>query len=198
MSEIIQKKKEDGRIRYTKLRIREAFYELLQEVGYDKVTVTALCQRAEINRATFYKHYLDIPDLLDKLQEAAIEELADKLSCSDHNTIESFITEALKYIHRSISENTVLSTFVVQSGQGFSERITKLFYNRFSGLLEKSISKEKNMSTDMLFSYISAGSAGVIDYWSKSGFHESEEEIAKAILDLTRRTINLKQKNSHV
>ena len=33
MSEKIKNKKEDGRIRYTKMRIRTAFYELLKEIG---------------------------------------------------------------------------------------------------------------------------------------------------------------------
>ena len=48
-------KKEDGRVRYTKMRIRSAFYELLHEKSYDKITVTAICEKAEINRATFYR-----------------------------------------------------------------------------------------------------------------------------------------------
>ena len=55
-------KKEDGRVRYTKMRIRSAFYELLQKTEYEKITVTSICDLAEINRATFYKHYLDVPE----------------------------------------------------------------------------------------------------------------------------------------
>ena len=46
-------KKEDGRVRYTKMRIRSAFYELLQKTEYENITVTSICDLAEINRATF-------------------------------------------------------------------------------------------------------------------------------------------------
>ena len=188
MSEMV--KKEDNRIRYTKLRIRSAFYELIQEVGYEKVTVTSICNRAEINRATFYKHYLDVPDLVDKLQEAAIEELSSKIQVADHSTIEEFITEALKYIRGSNTENTVLSTFSSQNGALFSQKISVLFYNKFSCILDKYVNAGSKSQKDILFAYISAGSAGIIDYWSKSGFVEDEKVIAKSILSLAKATLN--------
>ena len=88
-------KKEDGRVRYTKMRIRSAFYELLHEKSYDKITVTAICEKAEINRATFYKHYMNVEDLVDKLQEETINDLAEKLNSATDTTAKDFIVDVL-------------------------------------------------------------------------------------------------------
>lgn len=47
----------DRRRRYTLSVIREAFFALLAEVGFAKMTVADICRRADINRGTFYLHY---------------------------------------------------------------------------------------------------------------------------------------------
>lgn len=64
--------KTDARVRYTRMRIREAFLACLAEKPVSKITVKELCDMAEINRATFYKHYADPFDLLDKLEGEAL------------------------------------------------------------------------------------------------------------------------------
>ncbi|KNZ41608.1 TetR/AcrR family transcriptional regulator [Acetobacterium bakii] len=47
--------------------IREAFLELIQEKDVEKITVTDIITRADINRGTFYAHYQDIRDLMEQI-----------------------------------------------------------------------------------------------------------------------------------
>lgn len=63
-------------IRSRKL-IKEALADLLQEKPLEKITVTDIVNRAEINRGTFYAHYRDVPDVVNHLIQqtfAALEE----------------------------------------------------------------------------------------------------------------------------
>ena len=62
----------DRRRRYTLLVIREAFFALLAEVGFARMTVADICRRADINRGTFYLHYEDKFALLDALIDEAL------------------------------------------------------------------------------------------------------------------------------
>ena len=62
----------DRRRRYTLSVIREAFFTLLAEVGFAKMTVADICRRADINRGTFYLHYEDKFALLDALIDEAL------------------------------------------------------------------------------------------------------------------------------
>ena len=59
----MEKKQEDRRTRYSKRVIREALYELMKERPLNKITVTQICETADVNRSTFYAYYTDIYDL---------------------------------------------------------------------------------------------------------------------------------------
>ncbi len=63
----------DRRTRYTKMVIAEAFFSLLREKGFMRMTVTDLCKAAQINRGTFYLHYEDKFALLIELVDEAID-----------------------------------------------------------------------------------------------------------------------------
>ena len=185
------RKREDGRIRYTKMRIRTAFYELLKELDHDKITVTAICDRAEINRATFYKHYLDVPDLVDKLQEETINSLSQKLDkASTEDDIESFMIELLSYLKANNEGHSVIEVITPNGASNFTLKISALIYEKFSKFINPHVINISKKDKTMLFSYLAGGSAGIIDYWIKTGFNESEEEIAGKIIWLASSTIH--------
>ena len=54
----------------TKTAIRTAFAEMVKEKGdLDKITVTELVRRANINRSAFYLHYSDIYDIAGEMEQ---------------------------------------------------------------------------------------------------------------------------------
>lgn len=61
--------KNDARYLATQERIEEAFWGLLADRGFQKVTVRALSERAGINRGTFYLHAEDKYDLLSQVED---------------------------------------------------------------------------------------------------------------------------------
>lgn len=67
-----EKKEYRSAIRSRRL-IRQAFLELLKEKRYDKITVTDIVNRADINRSTFYAHYADIKTLAEEIQHEIVD-----------------------------------------------------------------------------------------------------------------------------
>lgn len=59
----------DLRVRRTRFAIKQAFIDLVNEKGFESVSVTEIADQAMINRLTFYKHYTDKYDLAQKLIE---------------------------------------------------------------------------------------------------------------------------------
>lgn len=53
--------------------IRAAFEQLLQEQGFQKITVTDIVELADLNRSTFYAHYPDIYGIVDEMQEEILQ-----------------------------------------------------------------------------------------------------------------------------
>ena len=61
----IEAKKADRRVIRTRSAIRKAFTDLLAETAYNKITITALAKRADVDRKTFYTHYSSVDNLLE-------------------------------------------------------------------------------------------------------------------------------------
>lgn len=68
----------------TRRRLQEALFELAREDGIDHVSISAIAQRAGVNRTTFYQHYADKETLLaDALDAVAQEAGADLRGIED-------------------------------------------------------------------------------------------------------------------
>jgi AcrR family transcriptional regulator len=52
-------KTRDLRVRRTRMMIQQAFMELLEEKGFQSITIQEIADRAMVNRATFYDHFAD-------------------------------------------------------------------------------------------------------------------------------------------
>lgn len=51
------------------IRIEDAFWSMLAEMPYDRITVHGLSRRAKVNHNTFYYHFENIDDLAQKALE---------------------------------------------------------------------------------------------------------------------------------
>ena len=86
----------DARVRFTRMVIEQSFLELLREKPVSKITVTELCEKAQINRATFYKHYLDVADLLEKIEENLFDQIRESFG-SEKIKLREFLVKMMYY-----------------------------------------------------------------------------------------------------
>ena len=101
-------------IRSRKL-INEALADLLTEKPLDKITVTDVVSRADINRGTFYAHYKDIPDVVDHLIQQTFSAIRDAMIAQaateakiEHTlltTIQSILEEDLSFCRKILNSS---------------------------------------------------------------------------------------------
>jgi AcrR family transcriptional regulator len=65
----------DVRVRRTRALLRAALVELIEDRGFDRITVGELTARAMISRAAFYRHYRDKYDLVEQIFDEAMAEM---------------------------------------------------------------------------------------------------------------------------
>ena len=95
-------KKNNHRFRETEIRMQTAMLEIMKNTELKKITVKKICEKAGVNRSTFYAHFIDIYDMLDKMQIELRKELLESYKDAGKYTIfsqESFIF-FLKYIKK--------------------------------------------------------------------------------------------------
>ena len=61
-----------------KKMIMDAFWELLEENPYNKITVRLIVERCGVNRNTFYYYFQDIPALMEEILNRQIDLLITK------------------------------------------------------------------------------------------------------------------------
>lgn len=59
----------------TEQKIKWVFLELLNEKELNRISVSEICQKANIHRTTFYVHYKDVADLMEQLIREMYEQI---------------------------------------------------------------------------------------------------------------------------
>lgn len=68
------------RVRRTKKLLREALIELIEERGFDALTVGEITERAMVSRATFYRNYQDKYALVEQIFDEAMQALLNAVA----------------------------------------------------------------------------------------------------------------------
>ncbi len=80
----------DPRVKRTRTLLEQAFMDLIQEKGFQAVTVQDITERAGVNRATFYAHFADKYALLDhRIRQGFVEEIEKRMLDACHLTTDN-------------------------------------------------------------------------------------------------------------
>lgn len=168
--------KNDHRVKLTKLMIRQSFLSLLKEKPINKITVKELCEKAGINRATFYAHYEDIYALMDETKN----EIADSILSAVHTisstaSLSVFFAEMCRVIseHRDSCE----AIFGKYGDADFSVAVVELAREQGLAFWRQNGATEES-DLEMLYTFVSYGSLAVIRAWVQNGMQQTPEQIA--------------------
>lgn len=180
----------DRRIKYTKMVLKESLIQLMKEKPIGAITIKELCERADINRSTFYAHYSDHYDLLHQIEEEIISDMNETLSkFNNHEDIEALrmITRILEYISNNKDIFQVL----------LSEHGDFTFENRVMQIAHDYTIKswmETNNFTEDIAEYLSAftisGNVKVIQTWLKNNLDKPPKELANIMMKLTKNGLS--------
>lgn len=187
----------DPRVRRTRELIREALIELIEEKGFGKITIGDIAERAKINRVTFYKHYRNKYDLVERVFEGAFEELAEEMNLifgefSSKTKLSVFredTPQPMINLFNYFSDNARL--FRVMLGSDGStwfeaklrDSIQMVMSKRWRVLSQNSKGKRNGSTEDTIPPEIIIGLSanfliGSITWWLENGIHYRPEEMA--------------------
>jgi AcrR family transcriptional regulator len=181
-------KKEDLRIIKTKQSIKDSFIELVKEKGYNKVSVTDIVNKANINRNTFYLHYEDKEDLIKQLLNDSAVKIGSLLGYADFlkhtnfsNISELQIRWGLRIILKNMEDELDLFKTVLNdiSLQGYFDHVLETMKLAIAELLDVN-----NPKSNLVFEYTMSGIFGLVKQWIKNP-SISTSEVAKILAQLS-------------
>ena len=183
----MENKNVDRRIIRTKQVIRDALVTLIEEKGFDALTVKDITQRANINRGTFYLHYRDKFDLLEQTVTGLAEECknillqANALNLNDYKNIDEpvpIIVTLFEYFDQNSSLMRAL--LGIKGDLSFQNQFKKVLW---SNIFEKELSvhiKKDNLlvPSEYLIAYLLSAHLGVVQHWLEKDSRESPRDMA--------------------
>ena len=157
----------DLRVLKTKKNIRDAFLELRRKQSIDEIKVNALCEKAMINKTTFYNHYQDIYELAKELESEVLDSFFNNFS-----DIDMMLTDANRFIngmHAALeAENDMLRILFMDKLDELVARIEKRIRNYYA------------QEDQMLISFLIGGSIHLM-MKSKNDNEEVERFLVEVI-----------------
>lgn len=175
----------------TKEKIKAAFIDLVHEKGFEAMTVSDIARRCDINRGTFYLHYVDKYDLMNKLEEEVMYDLeAIILKDPDQDQVGEVtqlipyeeILEALVYVKAKFKFVKAIASpggdpNFMQTLKSIIGQLIDIKIKQSNRLKFEKIDLPEDYAIEILLSSI----VGIITLWIKKDGKESLEEIAHMI-----------------
>ena len=183
-------KKLDRRSLKTRRAIGEALAELLMEKELRKVTVQEIADKSDVNRVTFYNHFLDVYDLYDKMERDVLTEMGLLMLELKDLTIDQFYSHLINYIDENKTVFRLI--FCPNSSASLRRKFTKLIEGVFHKILSEDMNIDlKNVHLSYQNCYRAHGFISVIEKWVNEGFREPKEMIISTISELDLNTQDL-------
>lgn len=151
-------------------KIEKTFLQLIQKKNIEEISVSTICEIAQLNRSTFYSNYIDIYDLVDKVKQKMEEEFAQfQLTNNAQQNYEGYLN-----MFRYIKDNQIffktyfkLESISMKYPTQYHIELAEKYYN--------------NKFIDYHIEFFRAGLNAVIKKWLNSGCKETPEEINEII-----------------
>ncbi|MDO4775273.1 MAG: TetR/AcrR family transcriptional regulator [Aerococcaceae bacterium] len=167
----------------TKQDIKRALTTLLQEKSFDAITVSDITRYAQINRGTFYLHYLDKFDLLEQLMADIYADIGQLLLINQSK--EAYYAPLLQVFHIIKQDFDFIYALTMRR----PDEVDKSMRQFLMKLIEQAdelrtvLEHHPVLPADYATEFFLSSSIGVILHWVKKGAKESPEQLAKMLIE---------------
>lgn len=181
-------KKEDRRIKITKKILKESFLEMLKTHDIHHISIRELCENADINRSTFYKHYNSQYDLLNDMENDILIQIENRLAVADmpdNNHMVSLLS--------FIEENIELCRILINSNvdPDFPQKLFCL--PSLKRILDNNITSDNlefgSEKAQYFYDCIVNGGYSMVKRWINKDSRESVEDMTDIVLSFFNRII---------
>ncbi|GGG84065.1 TetR/AcrR family transcriptional regulator [Paenibacillus radicis (ex Gao et al. 2016)] len=186
----------DPRVLRTRQLIREAFIDLLQDIELEKITVNRIAERATINRVTFYLHYRDIPDMVEKIADDMIQQIEEILNDASNESpvrdkdwpILYKMQKLIEHIadHSKFYKVLLASKRIPVFTDNLMNLMIKLITERAQKRESAAVVSATRVPTDIAIWYGSSAFIGTIVYWLREDMPYTPAFLAKQLSLLFR------------
>lgn len=160
---------QDRRVRKTEEQLVRGLTKLMKTKNIKDITVRELADEVDINRSTFYLHYRDIFDMVEKIENDLAANLISTLEELNQNHItQNILIDFLNDTFETIYSNAELCSVLLSSNGdvSFQRKLRGIIYSKTFEIIKTSLGEkvEENV-IHLTTSFMIAGILGIIETW---------------------------------
>ncbi|NLK88950.1 MAG: TetR/AcrR family transcriptional regulator [Clostridiaceae bacterium] len=166
--------------------LKDSFINLLEKKDISRITIKELCEDADINRATFYAHYSDQYDLMERIQDELLDNIADYLAAYTKDELATLPVDTVEHIFEYIKENARLCKLLLseRGDLNFQKRVLMMVYEKnINDLIKNGVTSRED--AEYIYAFTLTGCVGVIQKWLNDNMVKSPRYMAETITMLT-------------
>ena len=171
----------DHRTRVTKMLIRRAFTDLLRVKPVQSISIKELCEKAGVNRGTFYAHYASVHDLLMQMEDEMLSEINEVLASllpEDGGDVSSL--RISRELFQCLKDNADLCTVTLGDfgDKSFAMRMLNMGWEKCFDAYSRYFRDASPKQIAYFYAFVSEGCIGLLRRWLREGMTTSAEDIA--------------------
>lgn len=181
----------DRRIRKTRAMLRDGLASLLEEKNIRDIKVKELVEKVDINRSTFYLHYTDIYDMLEKIEEELVDDI--KQAFEEHPLGPKENTPLfIKDIFDILSENRKICKALVgpHGDMAFVVRIENIIGTHAIDGIAPRLKDTSQAELAYIYAYCLNGCVGIIKNWLLSDAPETPQEMSDIMFRMVKNSLS--------
>lgn len=169
----------DRRIRKTRALLIQGLIKLLKEKDIKDISVKELADLCDINRGTFYLHYSDIYDMVEKIEDDLFEEFSRIISkdLPDGFQLTSYY-EVLLDLFNALNDNREITQVLIgpHGDLTFVNRLKQMVKDRLVVIMADS---PRGQGFEYHYAFVVSGFIGVFETWLMAENPLSPEQMAQ-------------------
>jgi AcrR family transcriptional regulator len=180
----MKEQSENRRVRMTKRLMKDALLELLAQTELSGISVTAICEKADVNRSTFYKYYSSPSELLREIEQDVLDRIPAPPVPQNRQGEESLLRSTTAFFdYVKENEKVFRILFSEAADAGFSSRMVDVLCAQHITGIENA----DELTSEFAQRYVANGTVGMLREWIDKGFPISSQEIAELMYYLSRK-----------
>ena len=178
--------KQDLRVTVTKRMIQEALLKLLEKKPIDKIKINELCEASGVNRATFYRHYETLQDVLREIQADLIRNIPrPEVPPKSLAETRAKIDAMCNYMYGHAAVLKVL--FSNCTDDDMTQSLTELYAELLTQHHRELLFPEHNADThQILITLVGGASYSLLKKWIMGNIQKTPAELAEILFSIIR------------
>ena len=178
---------ENRRIQMTRRLLKDALLELLETTDLARISVTALCRKADVHRSTFYQYYTDSSALLEEIEADFLRLIPVPPAVLDTKNQKKLLSMTAAFFD-SVREHrrSIRILLSKATGNDFASRLVTFLCDGYIPFVQG----DDTAADHFKRLYIANGTVGLLREWINADCPIDSMKLAEMMYSLSRKVLS--------